>query len=278
MASASTVDLSTADGFYINVTGTTTITALGTEAAGIHYVLKFAGALTFTHNATSLILPSGANITTAAGDIAWMMSEGSGNWRCLFYQRASDTATNATNLTGSGTVSATATGGALLTPTALAQGTQGYTLTEDTATTSGTSITVSSIPSWARKVHIIFNGVSTSGTSIPIIQIGPVAGVETTGYLANAQEGTGNYASTVGFPLGGGTLATSKLGGVLTLFCASISNNTWIASGNIAHIDSSTVSSLGGTKSLAGALSVFKLTTVGGSDTFDFGSISIAYE
>lgn len=89
MASSGTVDLSMADGFYINVTGTTTITALGTEGAGIHYLLKFAGALTFTHNATSLILPGGANITTAAGDLAWMISEGSGNWRCISYTRAS---------------------------------------------------------------------------------------------------------------------------------------------------------------------------------------------
>lgn len=91
MASAATVDLSTADGFYVNITGGTTITSLGTESAGVHYVLKFASALTLTHNATSLILPGGANITTVAGDIAWMMSEGSGNWRCVNYQSNAST-------------------------------------------------------------------------------------------------------------------------------------------------------------------------------------------
>ena len=91
MASASTVDLSTADGFYIQITGTTTITAFGTESAGIQYLLRFAGALTLTHNATSMILPGGASITTAAGDMALMISEGSGNWRCVSYQRASGT-------------------------------------------------------------------------------------------------------------------------------------------------------------------------------------------
>jgi len=72
-----------------DITGTTTITGLGTVRAGIWKVLQFDGALTFTHNATSLILPGGANITTAAGDIAIMFSEGSGNWRCLAYQKAS---------------------------------------------------------------------------------------------------------------------------------------------------------------------------------------------
>lgn len=93
MASATTVDLSTADGFYIQITGTTTITGLGTESAGIHYLLRFAGALTFTHNATTLILPGNASITTAAGDLALMISEGSGNWRCVNYQRLAGIAT-----------------------------------------------------------------------------------------------------------------------------------------------------------------------------------------
>lgn len=89
MPSASTVDLSTADGFYINITGTTTITSFGTEGSGIQYLLKFAGSLTLTHNATSLILPAATNILTGAGDTCLMMSEGGGNWRCVWYQRAS---------------------------------------------------------------------------------------------------------------------------------------------------------------------------------------------
>jgi hypothetical protein len=54
----------------------------------MRFILVFAGALTFTHNATSLILPGAANITTAAGDVAWVESLGSGNWRCLVYMPA----------------------------------------------------------------------------------------------------------------------------------------------------------------------------------------------
>jgi hypothetical protein len=54
----------------------------------MRFILVFAGALTFTHNATSLILPGGANITTAAGDVAWVESLGSGNWKCLVYMPA----------------------------------------------------------------------------------------------------------------------------------------------------------------------------------------------
>ncbi|RWO34730.1 MAG: hypothetical protein EOS10_00035 [Mesorhizobium sp.] len=89
LASSATVDLSTATGTVVNITGTTTITALGTVSSGSERVLVFAGILTLTHNATSLILPGAANITTAAGDTATMRSKGSGNWVCVSYQRAS---------------------------------------------------------------------------------------------------------------------------------------------------------------------------------------------
>src|SRR5512143_3200123 len=88
IASAGTTNLATVNEEFVTVTGTTTITALGTVSAGMVKWLIFDGALTFTHNGTSLILPSGANITTAAGDCACMLSLGSGNWRCLDYQRA----------------------------------------------------------------------------------------------------------------------------------------------------------------------------------------------
>jgi hypothetical protein len=88
IASAATVDLSAATGNYVHVTGTTTITALGTVSAGMRFMLVFDGALTLTHNATSLILPGAANITTAVGDRAEVVSLGSGNWRCLWYTPA----------------------------------------------------------------------------------------------------------------------------------------------------------------------------------------------
>lgn len=92
LASASTVNIGAATGDYIHITGTTTITAFDTIAAGIERTIVFDGALTLTHNATSLILPTGANITTAAGDTAIFKSEGSGNWRCVSYNRKDGTA------------------------------------------------------------------------------------------------------------------------------------------------------------------------------------------
>lgn len=88
IASAATTDLSTLREGVVTVTGTTTITAFGTVAAGVKKWLVFSGALTLTHNGTSLILPTAANITTAAGDACCMLSLGSGNWKCLAYNRA----------------------------------------------------------------------------------------------------------------------------------------------------------------------------------------------
>lgn len=89
IASASTVAIGAAAANDITTSGTATITAFDAIAAGAERRVTFSGALTLTHNGTSLILPGAANITTAAGDVATFLSLGSGNWRCVDYQRAS---------------------------------------------------------------------------------------------------------------------------------------------------------------------------------------------
>ena len=88
IASAATTNLAAATGVYVNITGTVTITGLGTLAAGVERETTFTGILTLTYNATSLILPGAANITTAPGDVARWRSLGSGNWKCVDYLRA----------------------------------------------------------------------------------------------------------------------------------------------------------------------------------------------
>lgn len=88
VASAATCDIGTPDAGLITITGTTTITSLGT-AANKARLVRFSGALLLTHHATNLILPFGANITTAAGDTALFVSNSLGQWRCHHYQRAS---------------------------------------------------------------------------------------------------------------------------------------------------------------------------------------------
>lgn len=85
IASASNLHLELATGDLVHITGTTTVTALGTVMAGREMCLIFDGILTFTHNATTLILPAAANITTEANASAIMRSLGSGNWICVNY-------------------------------------------------------------------------------------------------------------------------------------------------------------------------------------------------
>ena len=89
IASATTMDIGAEPTQYLRVTGTIDIESLGTAPDGLVRDLLFADALTLTHNATSLINITGANIDTEAGDIAQFRLEGSGNWRMTGYQRAS---------------------------------------------------------------------------------------------------------------------------------------------------------------------------------------------
>ncbi len=87
-----TPNLGAAASNWVRITGTTTITAFDTVAAGIRRHVVFNDILILDHDNTALILPNaGSNITTAAGDTALFMSEGSGNWRCLEYTRLNGT-------------------------------------------------------------------------------------------------------------------------------------------------------------------------------------------
>lgn len=113
IASASTTNLALATGVAVTITGTTTITAFGTVSAGAIRILTFAGALTLTHNGTSLIIPGGADVTTAAGDTAELLSLGSGNWRVVRFTRAATIGNGDVTLTGTQTL----TNKTLTTPT-----------------------------------------------------------------------------------------------------------------------------------------------------------------
>lgn len=88
IASAASIDLGAATGSWVDITGTTGISALGTADEGDEILVRFLGALVLTYNATTLILPWGTDIKTAAGDFALFRSLGSGNWICVEYLTA----------------------------------------------------------------------------------------------------------------------------------------------------------------------------------------------
>jgi hypothetical protein len=101
VASATTTDLCSVNPAYLNITGTTAITSFGTTCqTGAWKRIQFAGVLTLTYNASSLILPTAANITTAAGDTADAVALGSGNWIVTAYNRASGVGPGAASLSG----------------------------------------------------------------------------------------------------------------------------------------------------------------------------------
>lgn len=101
-ASQATVDLGSKVGRFAVITGITGIASFGVADSGVERVIRFTNVLAITHNATSMILPGGATINTAAGDVATVVSLGSGNWRMTSYTRASGKALVETSSGGSG--------------------------------------------------------------------------------------------------------------------------------------------------------------------------------
>ena len=107
LAAGTSTDLGSKDETFITLTGSVaTITGLGTVSAGIYKWVVFNAAHVLTHSATDLILPSGANITAASGDVACFVSLGTGKWRCLSYTRASGNNVLNASTFGDGTVGA----------------------------------------------------------------------------------------------------------------------------------------------------------------------------
>jgi len=159
-------------------------------------------------------------------------------------------------------------------------GAEAITLGTEVATTSGTAIDFTGIPAGVKRITVMFNGVSTSGTSQRLIQIGPVGGIETSSYVSSSvhfnASALSSGSSTVGFIIR--YLTSSDLvSGVMTL--NRLAGNRFVSGLNLTSTGTSVTCAYGsGNKLLAGELSVVRLTTVNGTDTFDAGSINISWE
>lgn len=141
-----------------------------------------------------------------------------------------------------------------------------------------TFIDFTGIPSWAKKVTVLFKGLSTSGTSPLLVQIGPVGGVETSGYGGGAYTVATWAANTNGFLIGSSTVAVNTFDGIATVALFDAATNTWVFASAGAGVGSNTHSTGGGDKAIAGALSKLRVTTSGGTDTFDAGSVNVMWE
>jgi hypothetical protein len=150
------------------------------------------------------------------------------------------------------------------------------------ASTSGTSIDFTGIPSWVKRITVMWSGVSTNGASQPQLQIG-AGSVSTSGYtcyqsFAGATNNCGGGVITSGFGIQSGSAASLVHGTfVLTL----LTGNTWMCVANFGLNASSVYYGLfssGTSPALGGALDRVRITTVNGTDTFDAGTINILYE
>ena len=153
------------------------------------------------------------------------------------------------------------------------------TLATEQASTSGVAIDFTSIPAGVKRITIMFNGVSTNGTSIIIVQLGDAGGFETTGYSGSAATYSAatisNFSS--GFMLHPSHAATSVYHGTMTLSLEDSSDNTWVETSSVGLSNAAAGGHGAGSKALSGTLTQVRITMVNGTDAFDAGAINIQY-
>lgn len=156
--------------------------------------------------------------------------------------------------------------------------TAGTVVPYTSATTGGTIIDFTGIPSWAKRITLIFSEISPSGTDDLLIQLGDAGGFETTTYVSTSAAisggGVGVSTSTSGLNIRLGASAAAVLSGTLTL--VNLSSNSWV-SNHMAKGATTYVITGGGSKTLSDTLTQVRVT-FSGSNTFDAGSINIFYE
>ena len=161
---------------------------------------------------------------------------------------------------------------------------QGGVITAGTAvaSTSGTSIDFTGIPSWVKKITVMFDGVSTDGTSLVRMQLGDSGGIETSDYNGSTSyagsSGSGGAANSSGFDTFGDNLAVAVRYGSVVF--TNLSGNTWTVHGVLTITGTATAFTMqfSGSKTLSDTLTQVRITTVNGTDTFDAGSVNILME
>lgn len=156
-----------------------------------------------------------------------------------------------------------------------------YPLVSSTAvaSTSGTSIDFTGIPSWVKRITVMFNNVSKTGTSSPLIQLITSSGAITSGYSGSGGSAASASSYTTGFGIRA-TLAADVMSGVVELcLCdtGTINPNNWIAWGVLAGTATAVTYTTAGGISLGQPLTGVRITTTNGTDTFDLGSVNIMY-
>jgi hypothetical protein len=154
---------------------------------------------------------------------------------------------------------------------------------ESTAPSPATSHDFASIPDTVKRITIQFSGVETDGADEILVQIGDAGGIETAGYSGSVALITGSpssslYSGSAGFQLDLNHLDAFVLHGTVVLTLQDEANFTWACNGVLGRSDTATIFLSGGTKSLTDTLDRVRVTTTGGTNSFDAGGVSILYE
>ena len=280
--------LTTSSGLSTNTSATGAVSVTNTGALSVS-----AGTGISVNATTGNITVTNAGVTSAAAGTGISVSGSTGGVTFTNTGVTSLTAGTGISLSGStGGVTVSITGGGFPIPSAIGQipfSTDGstYTATQKitqgtaVASTSGTSIDFTSIPSWVKRVTVMFAGVSTSATSPVQIQLGTSGGPTTSGYLGTVY-GLGASGVLTAYSAGflvdaSSTAAAASIRHGQFIFDL-VTGNTWVGSGTVGLSNANYFATGAGAIALSGALDRVRITTVGGTDTFDAGSINILYE
>lgn len=159
---------------------------------------------------------------------------------------------------------------------------QGGVITSGTtqATTSGTTIDFTGIPSWVKRITVMLQGVSTNGSSPLQIQIGS-GSVQTTGYQSCVGYGpsAGQFTTSTAAFICESTASASPSNTLQgSMIISLLGSNTWCEQCGFYAPGNTIQQNGGGSVSLSGTLDRIRLTTQNGTDIFDAGSINILYE
>jgi hypothetical protein len=186
---------------------------------------------------------------------------------------------------GSVTLAAPAVAGSTTQTLVNATGTLAPIVSGTAVTASGTSVDFTSIPSWVKRITVMFDGVSTNGTANYQIQLGTSGGFDIASYVSwsgivTASSTATANGSTTGFIISVINAAADTQTGAVQI--TNVTGNTWVLSGTVARdgaVDAVVMSA--GSKTLSSALTqlrVISSATGSPSGTFDAGTINILYE
>lgn len=160
------------------------------------------------------------------------------------------------------------------------QGNSGAFVAGTAVTASGTSISFTGIPSWVKRITVMYSSLTkASGTSALAVRIGPAGGVVSSGYLGASMYNNGGGAAavqTTAFCINNGNSSGDVVHGITVI--SNITGNTWCCTSILAQSNTAYFLFGGGSVALSGALTQLQLTNLTGTDTFGSGTVNILYE